>query len=116
MNLRLWLAFGSSSALVCFALSNIADAETAYPPSTPFVRIETGMHTALITGIDADDADRFLVTASLDNTARVWDLKDGKPLQVLRPPQGGDEGGLNAIALSPDGATVAVAGWTGPAT
>lgn len=68
----------------------------------------------MINGIDVDAAERFLVTTSDDKTARVWDLKDGKPLQVLRPPQGaGNEGKLYAVAISPDGTTVAVAGWTG---
>ena len=87
----------------------------AYPPSTPFLRIETGMHTATIVGIDVDAAERFLVTASDDKTARVWDLHDGKLLQILRPPQGdGSEGMLYAAAISPDGNTIAVGGYTGP--
>jgi len=107
MNARFWLAFGSWAAL--------AVAQTAYPPATPFLRIETGMPTEIIRGIDVDASERFLVTASEDKTARVWDLEDGKLLQVLRPPQGSDsQGELDAVAISPDGATVAVAGSTGP--
>ena len=106
MNARFWLAFGMWAAL--------AVAQTAYPPSTPFLRIETGMHTARINRIDVDVAERFLVTASYDKTARVWDLKDGKLLRVLRPPQGsGNEGRLYAVAISPDGTTVVVGGYTG---
>jgi hypothetical protein len=82
------------------------------PPATPFLRIETGMHTAIIKRIAVDAAGRYLVTGSDDKTARVWDLATGKLLQTLRPPQGaGDEGKVYAVALSPDGATVAVAGW-----
>jgi len=108
MNARFWLAFGSWAAL--------AVAQTAYPPATPFLRIETGMPTEIIRGIDVDASERFLVTASEDKTARVWDLKDGKLLQVLRPPQGsGNEGKLYAVAISPDGTTVAVGGLTGNA-
>ncbi len=73
------------------------------------------MHTAKIDRIDVDAAERILVTASLDKTARVWDLRDGKLLRVLRPPQGsGHEGELYAVAISPEGATVAVGGYTGP--
>lgn len=84
------------------------------PPATPFLRIETGMHTAPIRRIDVDAAERYLVTASHDKTARVWDLASGKLLQVLRPPLGsGNEGRLDAVAISPDGRTVAVGGWTG---
>lgn len=82
-----------------------------YPPTKPLLRIETGMHTAGIWRMDTDAAGRFLVTASYDKTARVWDAGTGKLLQVLRPPQGeGDEGKLYAVAISPDGATVAVGG------
>jgi WD40 repeat protein len=95
--------------------ANSADPQPAYPPATPFLHIETGMHAARINGVDVDAAERYLVTASYDKTARIWDLRTGKLLQVLRPPQGnGGEGQLWAIAISPDGATVAVGGYTGP--
>ena len=88
----------------------------AYPPSTPFLRIETGMHTAIIRAIDVDAAERFLVTASDDKTARVWDLHDGKLLQILRPPQGDGRVGRSLQWLfHPTGTTVAVGGVTGPA-
>jgi Caspase domain/WD domain, G-beta repeat len=61
-----------------------------------------------------DAGERFLVSASDDKTARVWDLASGKLLQVLRPPEGeGFEGQIYAVAISPDGATVAVGGFTG---
>jgi WD40 repeat protein len=88
-------------------------ARAAEPSSEPILRIETGMHTAVIRRIDVDAASRFLVTASEDKTARVWDLRDGRLLQTLRPPIGaGNQGKLFAVAISPDGATVACGGWT----
>lgn len=72
------------------------------------------MHTAKIGRIGFDKAGRFVVTASHDKTARVWDARDGRLLQILRPPIGdGNEGKLYAVALSPDGALVACGGWTG---
>lgn len=84
------------------------------PPAAPMLRIETGMHTAKITRIDRDAAGHHLVTAGHDKTARIWSLVDGRLLRVLRPPIGpGDDGRLEAVAISPDGATVATAGWTG---
>lgn len=89
----------------------LALAQTAAPPSKPFLRIETGMHTAAVNRIGADASERFLVTASDDKTARVWDLRTGELLQVLRPPQGdGVNGKLYAVAISPDGGMVAVGG------
>src|SRR5437899_11692274 len=78
----------------------------------PYLRIETGAHTASAARIDVDAAERFLVSASDDKTARVWDLRSGKLLKILRPPIGDfEEGKLYAVAVSPDGATVAVGGF-----
>src|SRR5262245_25863033 len=72
------------------------------------------MHTGLIERIATDAAGRWAVTASYDKTARVWEVASGRQLAVLRPPQDvGDEGRLDAVALSPDGALGAVGGWTG---
>ena len=79
----------------------------------PVLRIETGMHTAMIYRIDTDAAGRFLVTGSQDKTVRVWDLASGQLLRTLRPPIGnGDEGKIYAVAISPDGELVAAGGWT----
>ncbi|TAN53867.1 MAG: hypothetical protein EPN21_00190 [Methylococcaceae bacterium] len=84
------------------------------PPSRPFLRLESGGHTAIIKRIAVDAAGRYLVSASDDKTARVWDAASGALLQTLRPPLGeGNEGKLYAVALSPDGSTVALGGWTG---
>jgi len=81
----------------------------------PYLRIETGAHAAEAKAIDVDAAERFLVSASLDKTARVWELRSGKLLKILRPPVGNaQEGWLYAVAISPDGATVVAGGFTGP--
>lgn len=103
------------NSLLLLGLLSLAPVLQADSPTTPFLRIETGMHTALIRRIDMDARERYLVTASDDKTARVWDLANGKLLQVLRPPIGpGNEGKLYAVAIAPDGETVAVGGWTSP--
>ena len=47
--------------------------ETA-PTTEPILRIETEMHTAVIGRIGIDGENRYLVTASDDKTARVWEL------------------------------------------
>jgi len=45
---------------------------------------------------------------------RVWELATGRLLRTIRPPiDVGDEGEINAVAISPDGRTVAATGWTG---
>jgi WD40 repeat protein len=101
-----------SGAILLAALQCIA----AEPTAQPLPRLEIGMHTAVIKRIATDAAGRWAVTASLDKTARVWEVATGRQLAVLRPPQDvGNEGQLNAVALSPDGAVVAVGGWTGRA-
>jgi WD40 repeat protein len=72
------------------------------------------MHTAAIRRIAVDSKERFLVTASQDKSARIWDLATGRLLTILRPPVGeDDEGALYTVAISPDGATIAVGGLTG---
>lgn len=77
-------------------------------PEKPLLRIETGMHTGPIQGLATDALNRYLVTASGDKTVRVWDAASGAALAVLRPPIGaGDQGKVHAVALSPDGGTIA---------
>ena len=84
------------------------------PSAEPILRIETGMHTAMILNIAADSAGRFLVTGSVDKTVRIWDLGNGALLRTLRLPIGeGFEGEVHAVAMSPDGRLVAVSSPAG---
>ncbi|GER92398.1 hypothetical protein A45J_0113 [hot springs metagenome] len=84
------------------------------PPREPILRIETGMHTAVIRRISIDRDERFLVTGSEDKTIRLWELRTGKLLKTLRPPiDEGKEGMIYAVAISPDGRYIAGGGLTG---
>src|ERR1700736_5753408 len=109
-------ALAISAVILCAGAG--AQAEDANPelPAAPILRVETQHHDAVIRAIDADAASRFAVTAAYDKTVRVWSLSDGHPLRVLRLPIDQDDiGKAYAVAISPDGSTVAVGGFTGAA-
>lgn len=81
------------------------------------VRIDPGMHTALIRRIAVSADGGLLATASHDKTVRLWDI-DGGPQPVatlrrtLRPAIGpSDDGKVDAVALAPDGSWCAAGGW-----
>jgi WD40 repeat protein len=104
--------------LVMWAGSNTsvlaADAVNADPTLEPLLRIETGMHTSLIRRVVADLPRDRLVTCSDDKTIRVWQMPQARLVSTLRLPiDRGHEGQVFAIAISPDGQTVAAGGWTG---
>ena len=97
-------------ALVLALATNCIAAE---PPKDPILRIETGMHTAKLNRIATDASGRWLVTASDDKSLRVWEHPSGRLVRTIRPPIGEvNEGKLSAVALSPDGSTIACGGWT----
>jgi WD40 repeat protein len=88
------------------------EAIKACPDQRPFLRIETGMHTAPIRAIGVDAACGLLATGSDDKTVRLWSLPDGKLKKVIRLPIGeGEAGKVYATAMSPDGHWLAAGGW-----
>lgn len=102
--------------ICCLSLTVCATAQQSpqsQPPPQPILRLETGMHAAVIRRIGVDRGGRFLVTASGDKTARVWEIASGKLLRVLRVPlDTRNDGELFSTAMSPDGNKIAVGGWT----
>jgi hypothetical protein len=83
------------------------------PPQQPFLRIEAGAHIAPVARLAIDAAGGTLATVSDDKTLRLWNLPEGSQRLVIRPPMGAEaEGELYAVALTPDGARVAAAGFT----
>ena len=79
----------------------------------PLLVVDPGMHTARINRADVDEAGTSAVTGSHDKTVRVWSLHPPHLLTTLRMPAGpGNLGKIYAVAMSPDGAHIAVGGWT----
>lgn len=99
--------------LLATLVSFVAAAGAQPLPSAPLLRIDTGRHTAFIHALVLDEAAGKAYSASEDKTIRVWRLGDGRLLDTFRVPSGYQaEGQLYALALSPDGQTLAAAGWT----
>ena len=82
------------------------------PDQAPVLRIEIGLHTALIRGLGVDASCALLATGSDDKTVRLWSMPDGHLLRTFRLPIGdGNKGKIFATALSPDGRTITAGGW-----
>lgn len=102
---------GSVAALAAATATLCSAAE---PPAEPILRIETGMHAATVRRVIYEPVHDRLVTTGDDRTVRMWQLPEGRLWNVLRFPIGpGHEGRIFAMAASPDGRTIAAAGWTG---
>jgi WD40 repeat protein len=79
----------------------------------PVLAVDPGMHTAKIKSLAADAGGRFAVTGSDDRTVRIWSVADGKLLRTIWIPVGPEKvGDVYAVAISPDGSTIAAGGWT----
>jgi WD40 repeat protein len=79
----------------------------------PVLAIDPGAHTALITSQATDLAGRFAVTGGNDRTVRVWSIADGTLLRTIWIPVGPENvGRIYAVAISPDGSTIAAGGYT----
>ena len=83
-------------------------------PTAPSLTLNTQMHTGMIRRIATDAQGKYLLTASDDKTAKLWDASTGELIRTYRIPiDKGNEGKLYACAISPDGAILALGGDTG---
>jgi WD40 repeat protein len=104
------------AAILCVSAWGHAQNVAPELPTEPILRIESGQHGAYIRRIDTDIANRFAVTVSEDKTVRIWSLPDGRLMRVVRLPiDQGNIGKAEAVAITPDGTTIAVGGYTGTA-
>jgi WD40 repeat protein len=105
--MRLWVS-------LLFLLLGICSGTGAQDPSAqaPTLVIDTGGHTSRVNRLVFTPDGKELISVSEDKTVRTWDVASGDPLSVIRPPIGpGPEGILYALAISPDGLTLAVGGY-----
>ena len=104
-----WVPF----VLVLFVLLFGGRAYSSGVSQEHFLRIEMGMHTSRIMSIGIDAQSQFIVTGSEDKTVRLWELSTRRLIRVFRPPIGeGPVGMIFAVAISPDGETIACGGMT----
>jgi hypothetical protein len=107
----LWLLLGLALAPAHADDQGSKDGTDLY--DRPVLAIDPGMHTGLISTQAVDARSRFAVTGSDDRTVRVWSIADGNLLRTIWIPQGPESVGMiYAVAISPDGSTIAAGGWT----
>ncbi len=79
----------------------------------PSLAVDPGTHSAAIRSLALDADGRFAITGGSDRTVRIWSAADGKLLRTIWIPVGPDPvGNIYAVAISPDGSTIAAGGWT----
>ncbi|QND68597.1 hypothetical protein HB777_00570 [Mesorhizobium loti] len=76
--------------------------------------LDTGGHSAQVTDLAFTPDGEDIVSASNDKTIRVWDWQSGVTLRTIRGYLGnGSDGKIFAVAVSPDGKTIAAGGYFG---
>ena len=77
----------------------------------PILVIETGGHQSWIKDLAFSNDSRFLISASMDKTIRIWDVQTGRLSRVVRGwIDRGLSGSLYDLALSSDDQLMAVSG------
>ncbi len=101
-----WLAM--AGALVTASFARAEDARDFH------LDLDTGGHTARIGDLAFTPDGEDIVSASDDKTIRIWDWQSGVTLRTIRGYLGnGSDGKVFAVAVSPDGKTIAAGGCFG---
>jgi WD40 repeat protein len=102
-----WLAAGQAAAQP--TINPTGDAKLA---PQRVLALDSGGHTGGVYRLIPNAYGDQLISVSYDKTIRVWDIRTGEPIRVLRPPiDRGALGVLSAAALHPEGDLLAVAGY-----
>ncbi|TGQ71580.1 hypothetical protein EN829_000855 [Mesorhizobium sp. M00.F.Ca.ET.186.01.1.1] len=101
-----WLAM--AGALTAASVARAEDAPDFH------LDLDTGGHSAQVTDLAFTPDGEDLVSASNDKTIRIWDWQSGVALRTIRGYLGnGSDGKIFAVAVSPDGKTIAAGGYFG---
>jgi WD40 repeat protein len=79
---------------------------TLHPPGTALIRTLSG-HKYSVNAVAVTPDGQRTVSASFDQTLKVWDLGSGRDLRTLS----GHTGYVNAVAVTPDGQHAVSASW-----
>lgn len=103
-------------ALCWLAMLGVCAVNSARADDTPdfHLDLDTGGHTAQVTDLAFTPDGEDIVSASNDKTIRIWDWQSGVTLRTIRGYLGnGSDGKIFAVAVAPDGKTIAAGGYFG---
>src|SRR5689334_9133110 len=80
-----------------------------------FLTIDTGTHSSTIHRLLVTPDSKFVITASLDKTIRVWDVASKRAVRKLLGEIGPDDNGsIGRIVMDPQGQYLYITTWWAP--
>ena len=74
---------------------------------TPWLRLDTGMHTGAIRDIALDPSGELVATAGIDKAIRIWSLANGALISTIRPfVSEGEIGQVESVVFMPNGQAI----------